>query len=120
MQPLCALLAAVLAVRFAADAQAASISDELLRAQRRLIVNGADARIQDWPFAVMLVKCDRGSGCVAALSSDAAVAESCGCKSFCTGSLVSPGAVLTAAHCMYDAQEQIFSGTPDLRDLCRA
>ncbi|CAE8725664.1 unnamed protein product [Polarella glacialis] len=112
MQPLCALLAAVLAVRFAADAQAASISDELLRAQRRLIVNGADARIQNWPFAVMLVKCDRGSGCVAALSSDAAVAESCGCKSFCTGSQVSPRAVLTAAHCMYDATNRYFLTRP--------
>jgi len=112
MQPLCALLAAVLAVRFAADAQAASISDELLRAQRRLIVDGADARIQDWPFVVMLVKCDLGSSCVAALSSDAAVAESCGCKSFCTGSLVSPGAVLTAAHCMYNATNRSFLTGP--------
>jgi len=65
------------------------------------MVDGERVQIEEYPFAALLVLCPDRGVCMRALSATqpGSAAQSCGCKAFCTGSLVSRGAVLTAAHC---------------------
>ena len=63
-------------------------------AQRRLIIDGATTEIVQYPFTVSLMYC-RGS----------AVTNSLSCASFCSGALIAPHVVLTAGHCVFDADE---------------
>jgi secreted trypsin-like serine protease len=86
--------------RFAAHLLAALLLAAASRAQTR-IVGGTEVMDGRYPWAAVILACEpesmHSSGLAAA------------CKSICTGSTISPGAVLSAAHCLFnvDARNEL-------------